>query len=317
MSFKKYNTIRHPSQEWINKIAHLSNDWIVTEKIHGANFSVIVDANTTPENIVCASRNEVITGSFYSYEEIKARYAERFIEIFNKFNVGEVKFIQIYGEFAGPGIMKKNVVHYKDYKDFYMYDVRVVTVDDKEHWISKSNVFSLASNHYIPHPPILGFYDNVSHALELSPEFKSKVNPEYEGDNPAEGMIIEPNAVTFISNGADQEPSRAIIKHKCAAHLEVKQRQPKEYKTLNGSDQVLLNQLLEYNTQNRLSNVLSHQQYTQDQFGKVVGLLISDIYKSAKEDELAAIADDQKTLTKELYKEVAKLVRVTWVNIYA
>jgi hypothetical protein len=60
MGFKKYNSIENSYREkFLEKIKSIvppTEKWVVTEKIHGSNFSFIYDV----ENLTCAKRTGLI-----------------------------------------------------------------------------------------------------------------------------------------------------------------------------------------------------------------------------------------------------------------
>ncbi|KAL9653790.1 hypothetical protein ABK040_012851 [Willaertia magna] len=149
--YKSYKTfLIDPNYDKIKEIP-----WVVTEKVHGSNFSFIVSKNNgdTEELKVC-KRGSILTLGDLSYypkavEIVKPKYEEKCLKLFKIIeNYFEdkyiIKSIQIYGELFGghyPHPEVENVlgrvpiqrhVYYSIDYDFYVFDIRVTGMTASE-----------------------------------------------------------------------------------------------------------------------------------------------------------------------------------------
>jgi len=147
--------------------------------------------------------------------------------------------------------------------------------------------------------------------------FKSWLTPEgFEGENTSEGLVIEPVFPQYFNNG-----SRVYFKNKTVGFSE-KSSTSKEKKVfaLSEDESELMNEVLEYNTIQRVNNVLSKfGQVTNKDFGKILGLTMQDLLEEfSKETEKnpKLIAEDNwKDFSKLLQAEVSKTVREQFVKL--
>lgn len=110
-------------------------DWVVTEKVHGANFCFITDGVT----VRCAKRKRFLKQgeSFFHYEHVLNRVQEKIKAAF--FLAGAhhpvTKWVMIYGELFGGGYPHPDIkadssvqlvqtgVYYSPTIDFYAFDI--------------------------------------------------------------------------------------------------------------------------------------------------------------------------------------------------
>lgn len=123
-------------------------------------------------------------------------------------------------------------------------------------------------------------------------------------------MVIEPVTPDWFNNG-----SRIYFKNKTESFSE-KKRQPKEKQVFEMSEQEsdLLNDLLNYNTEQRVSNVISKfGNITHKDFGKILGSTVQDILeeftKETERNPKKEAEDNWKDFNKLLSAEVGKTVR--------
>lgn len=114
MSFIQYPSISNLTTKEISKISEidLSKECVITEKIHGANFSFICN----DLDIKCARRNAIInsTEKFHNWEKIFIKYCDKIKQIFNLvknkyLSTKIIDYIIVYGEIYG-GIYNHNDV---------------------------------------------------------------------------------------------------------------------------------------------------------------------------------------------------------------
>ena len=105
IKFKRYPKITNLTEKLAEKLVSenhpaLSSDWLVLNKIHGANFSVHITKN----EIRFGKRNGWIqkNENFYNYKKIVKPYISNFKELFQKYSRHYgCETIRIYGELFG------------------------------------------------------------------------------------------------------------------------------------------------------------------------------------------------------------------------
>ena len=105
LEFKKYSSIENSfSREFMEHIwAEMPQDfeYVVQEKVHGANTSFLCDG----VDVGFAKRTSMLTEGeqFYDYSELVARYRDRVLKLFAdiKARYPEVKQISVFGEMFG------------------------------------------------------------------------------------------------------------------------------------------------------------------------------------------------------------------------
>lgn len=300
MEFRKFSSLENTyRQNLINKVEYEGKDngqWIVTEKIHGANFSFWCDGT----EVKVASRTQFVDGTFFNCQAVINKYSENIMRLFHGANQGSV--LVVYGELFGGNIQKE--VEYGE-KDFKAFDV----VWDGTP-INKLGAEEDCEAHGIGFVPILRL-GSFAECLALGNTFQSTLTPSgYEDENTSEGLVIEPVVPSWLNNG-----TRIYFKNKTESFSE-KKRQPKERQVFELSEEEsdLMNEILEYNTSSRVLNVLSKVgEITNKDFGKVLGLttqdLLEDFAKDTEKDPKKIAENNWKQFLKLLQVEVGKTVR--------
>ena len=288
MKFKKFPSIEnHYREKYIEILKeHKFNNlrYVATEKIHGANFSFWTDGN----DVRVASRSQFVDGTFYNCQEVIDQYSEKVLDLYNSYiftNDNEEHIITVYGELYGPGI--QSGIYYGDKKNFRAFDL---TIDDK--FISPITARYLLKNHSIPLVPIIGTYDSLDEALEESNIFQSKIwkmdqDPSEntvnkfthfkEGENFAEGLVIQPlSVIKYTNNG-----SRVLIKSKNPKFTEKNKKRPSKPSEPNPFIPVVE----QYVNENRMNSVLSKfGEATNKDFGKIIKLMNEDVIEDMIKD---------------------------------
>jgi len=306
MEFKKFSSLENTyRQNLIDKVQYEGKDggeWIVTEKIHGANFSFWCDGN----EVKVASRSQFVDGTFYNCQAVINRYEKGILET-HHILCKEGDVLVIYGELFGGNIQKE--VQYGE-KDFRAFDMAINgEVQDKV------KAFSWARFASIQTAPVLKV-GSLKECLEVANTFQSTLTPEgFEGENIAEGVVIEPVIPAWFNNG-----SRIYFKNKTASFSE-KNSTPKEKKVfeLSYEESDILNSLLVYSTENRVLNVISKiGEITNKDFGKILGLtvqdMLEDFVKDGNIDPKKAVENNWKDFNKLLQAEVSKTVRSVFLT---
>lgn len=302
MEFNKFSSLENTyRQNLIDKVQYEGKDgglWMATEKLHGANFSFWCDGI----EVKVASRTQFVDGTFYNCQAVINKYSDAVLNLFHNLT-GDHKELVIYGELFGGNVQKE--VEYGE-KDFRAFDL---VVDGSP--ANKEKVYQLLSLlGTIPFVPVIHI-GTFAECLSLSNTFKSTLTPEgYEEDNTSEGLVIEPVEPNWLNNG-----SRIYFKNKTEGFSE-KKRKPKEHIVFELSDEEseLMNELLTYNTTQRVSNVISKiGQVTNKDFGKILGLttqdLLEEFTKETEQDPKQIAESNWKSFLKLLQSEVGKEVR--------
>ena len=151
MEFHKFNSIENSyREEFIEKIKMFpcaKEEWCVTEKVHGANFSFTSDGvDVAPAKRTSFLPSEDELESFYDCVELveRTRYKiSQFHNYLQEVTLEKIAYVTVFGELFGgyyPGLHSEDMriqkgVAYHSRQMFYAFAVRVV--------ISKTNAYYL------------------------------------------------------------------------------------------------------------------------------------------------------------------------------
>lgn len=308
MEFNKFSSLENTyRQNLIDKVQYEGKDgglWMATEKLHGANFSFWCDGT----EVKVASRTQFVDGTFYNCQAVINKYQDCVMDLWRECSQGcrEKIDVVVYGELFGGNVQKE--VEYGE-KNFNAFDVVINGTPT-----NKQEAAYICREVGIPFVPVIAI-GTFAECLALSNTFKSALTPEgYEEENTSEGLVIEPVTPNWFNNG-----SRIYFKNKTEGFSE-KKRKPKEHIVFELSDEEseLMNELLTYNTTQRVSNVISKiGQVTNKDFGKILGLttqdLLEEFTKETEQDPKQIAEDNWKQFLKLLQAEVVKEVRDQFV----
>lgn len=340
--FKKYPSITNASQKKVIDYIRMNlpeQTWIVSEKIHGANFQIIFDENN---NISFGSRNQLLDefSSFYDLPGLRRvenngktlvqRVAELNEHLRNYYGP-TLKVVNLYGEYAGTLTAGNKIQKEVDYgqQEFYLFDIFLTFVNDGNEVpfaVNKTFVRELAKMFNLATPVLLLTTNNLDEALSFPNDFDSisgnlKYNQElydkekltFTGKNIAEGVVIEPVDVAFARFG------RIILKNKNQKFSENHTSKPiKKESILSDEEQKFLEQIIGYANVNRVSNVCSHlgiseREELQKVFGNVVKETMLDAINDIKKDfEDISLLDK---VIKLFNKRVAESVREYLISL--
>ena len=329
MDFKKYNSIENSYRtKFINQIVeegHGDKEFVVQEKVHGANFSFWINQ----EGVKIAKRSGFIEESdkFYNCRAIEARYKEQMLNLWKSFpeDVEIVVFGELYGGHypfdkehvkASEGAVQKGV-SYHTKQDFIAFDVMI-----NGKYTDVDTAYMLLEKYEIPTIPVL-FKGSLQECLNYSNEFESQIYalhglPKIE-NNICEGTVIRPIEATFLFGR-----ERLILKNKNEKFTEKHggKKEPKEKTVEKLSPEVesVLNSFKEYVNENRLRNVLSKiGQVTERDFPIVMKSFAIDVIEDATKDHREALEKlekkDQKLISKKVNAQCASLIRSNFLNI--
>jgi Rnl2 family RNA ligase len=338
LTFKKYSSIENTyNKEFLDKIKSEGLDslqYVVQEKVHGANCCLITDGQA----VHFGKRTGWVEPGekFYNYEELLERYKDKAIHLF--FSIKE-KYtdtisIAIYGEMFGgkyphPEVKNdskimcnKKGVFYCPNHEFYGFDLFIKKNEDSRYLsVDEANQFFEKSNFLYAKTLLQG---SLEECLQYPNAFQSHV-AEWLGlpaleDNICEGIVIRPVNPVFFNNG-----SRLLLKSKNSKFAEkksVKKRQPTLFVEPTYSEE--LNQLLgmveDYVTENRLNNVISKigQVSIPKDVGKLIGLLSKDVLEDFLKENSGKYAflekSEQKILNRHINKLATDLIKKVYMN---
>ncbi len=331
MKFKKFNSIENSyQQDFIKSIYDNGFDnvkYVVQEKIHGANFSLI----TNGIEVVSAKRTELIseTEDFYNSKIVKEAYQDKLKLLFEYLvTTRNIKTLTVFGELFGGGYPHKDVIknesakliqrgiYYSPDNDFFAFDILI----DNEEYLDIKTANKLFEKFNFIFAKTL-FKGDLNDCLEYSNKFKTTIPEIYKlpalDGNICEGVIIRPEKPLFFNSG-----SRVLIKNK------------NEYWSENNNyiDKTILNKLLHENEEltekaqnlckevykfisaNRLSNVISKigEVNPKKDFGKVLGMfnkdILSDFFKEHKTEYDALEKHESKAINKFVNKHAVEVV---------
>lgn len=207
-------------------LSNNSLEFVAMEKVHGTNFSFILNNLNNSYEINCCRRSGILkpNESFYSYQTMLNKFKPKIFCLFDetkklikhKFNLN-LRQIQLYGELyggnyppfgtnAGSKMVQKGI-YYSDSNEFIAFDLKYwVSTDTNANvdtntsqtqgkyldWIDLVQLLNLVS---IPIAPVIlqGSWADVS---KLNPQFESNVyklhNLPQIPLNYAEGYVIKP-----------------------------------------------------------------------------------------------------------------------------
>jgi len=338
MGFKRYTSIDNCSRKltinYYNLRGYLEKEWVVTTKIHGANFSFVVNEDT----IQCCNRSGPLKGegSFFSHKKVLERYKDRLYSlrkiVLNHLDLNSDCSIQLFGEIFGghyphpdvksvSGVSKvQKGVWYCPDVDFCPFDIYVEKEDDKRFPVDHDVFEELISKAGFALYAKAIFKGTFEQCLDYPNEYSDPIHkhyglPEIE-DNICEGNVLKP-----VKAICDPTGSRVLLKNKNEKFTE-RDKVPKEKREVKLLPEVakVVQIYDEYVTENRLRNVISHiGEITNKDFGKLMKEFTQDIREDALKDcpdlldgiEKSSIRDVNKVLN----KYCSSLIKSNFVNI--
>lgn len=331
MEFKKYNSIENSYQEdFIKSIIEQGYgdlEYVVQEKVHGANLSFITDG----QNIISAKRVELINDNeqFFNSQQVQNKYKDKilalFTEVSEQFNA---KTLTIFGEIFGGGYPHKDIpkddnaklvqrgIYYCPINDFFAFDILL----DNNQYLDVENVSELFEKHGFVYAKTL-FKGSLKDCLLFSNDFKTTIPKEYGlpqiDGNICEGVVIRPIKTLFLSSGP-----RIIIKNKNEKWAEnnnyidriILRNLLHEDDEISEEASILCEEIYKLITQNRLTNLISKigDINPQKDFGKVLGLFnkdaLNDFLKTYKERYDNLEKQESKAVNKFLNKHAGQLI---------
>lgn len=315
-------------------------NWVVTEKIHGANFGITTDGSS----VRFAKRKEFLQpeSDFFNYQSLKHKLVEKVKEIFTILRAErkQLVFVYVYGELFGGEYPHPNVpavsnvqavqtgVYYSPKIEYCAFDI---AVEENSKSAARSyldyhkaiELFQQVGMMYAQ-PLFLGKYED---ALAYNIEFDSTIPallglPKLPYVNKAEGIVIKPIKSIYIETYKGR--IRPIIKQKIPEFAEDSRfHSAKKWMTPTPQslpqhlsiESELSQEMQALVTPPRLSNVISKVGITvSDKFQKqeLIELLVSDVLETFNEEYESLFCclstDIQQNMIEKLYYYCQKLV---------
>jgi Rnl2 family RNA ligase len=333
MEFKKYTSLENAKQRLVNVIedhGFANKKYVVTEKIHGANFGIHLDVEA--KDLKFSRRKAFLREdeSFNGYTGMITKFREGMDRV--SLMYPEVKVIRVFGEIHGGSLMGKqgdnsvrvqSQVQYSPNNEFSAFELYL-------DWEPQPfDVMSLALQEAgFNVVPLLGVVDNIYDALAYANDGNSVVpallgyeSPEV---NTKEGNVIVPaTEVLHFNNG-----SRVAVKDKNNSFKERDNDKPvATFVPLSEKATKVLTLINANLTENRLSNVLSKESVetlTHKDFGRIVGLLVQDALADFSDysDEVSAspkevVGGEWPKVSRVIIKEAQDITRAYFIeNIF-
>lgn len=286
-------------------------DWVVTEKIHGANFGIVTDGS----EVRFAKRKEFLDSGedFFGYSLLRDKLVCQSKEIFKilQFEKINLQKIFIYGELFGGEYPHGEVkpvagvqaiqtgVYYSPNIEFSVFDIAVIESienrnDAKKVYLDYDKALQLLAKvgMMAAKPLFIGKYAAATaYKIEFESTIPKILNlPILEQSNKAEGIVIKPIKSIYIDTRKGR--IRPIFKKKIpefAENSRYHQSQKWHYQnqTLSFEDE-LLQEMLALVTVARLNNVISKFGRVTfqdiDKIQQLVELLEKDVLESFNEE---------------------------------
>lgn len=332
IAFRKYPSIEGVHiEEFLGKIKEICGNemYCVTEKIHGANTQI--DYDLTTGEFTYGKRTDVITEDeqCYNFQKIAEKLKDNIIKMSMDLLFStelNIEVVRVYGELFGgsyphPDVEKdkkatrvQKGVYYSPHNEWRAFDIAYsVKGEDRNRFLPAELFFDFASRYGIPTVPLLCIADSLDMALRCPNDNKSVVFQYYAlpeiPDNIMEGVVIKPwKHDLWIGQ------HRVILKNK-----NDKFKERSKDKRVNIQEEVpeivkqAMEEIVEFITENRINNVISHLgQVTVKDIGKVIGLTSVDVlseYRRVYKTLNLMEKKEEKMVTKFMQGQVAKLVK--------
>ncbi len=322
--FQKYNEIINVNKEKFTSQPLPMDLWVVTEKVHGSNLSLLVTANS----IRIASRNQVLDNESQYHRiveimpgDLMAKARDLFTSIQKE--TKDVMQVTIYGELAGGYYDKKSTgtriqkgVQYAPHNFFIGFDIKVFLMNMGAAFMPKSTAFEKMEAVGMYHVPLLK-YGSMKEAFDFDSKIQTKIPstlfnlPPLEG-NMMEGVVISPNHPYFFPSG-----ERIIFKKVNEEFSETKaaKNRPVIPQEVSEELKLAINEVVDFINETRLEHVLSHFIVpTEKDFGQILKEMNQDVMKEFYlTTEISLSKEDEKRLSKEVNKRCASLIKEVWL----
>lgn len=313
--FKKYESLENSyntktMMDFANAVGNETIQWVIMEKIHGANFQICYDE----QGFHAGKRSNYLNDGekFYNWERlITDKMKDKLKEIYEN----EGKPVRMFGELFGgkydaehsfvnevriacPKCVQREV-QYSPFNHILFYDIQLG--DEFLCWEEVKNMirkYVLGKNCGIQFErPIAILSGELYEIIKFKNDFESQISqvdlsyenlPVIEG-NICEGIVIKPLSKEYRTYSGQ----RVIIKSKNDKFSEKK----KEKKPVDDTTSILtlesFNKMRDYINENRANAVFSKDSWTNKDFGKFIKNFLNDVYEDAQKDGIELPQDEK------------------------
>lgn len=278
-------------------------DWVVTEKIHGANFCVLSNEATTS----FAKRKEILTDeeNFFGYHALRDDLMAKVKTLFTQMLEGhpDTRAVAVYGELFGGAYPHPEVpsikgvqaiqtgIYYCPEVRFWVFDIVNIT-DTSSYFVDFTTMTEVCEAVNLPYVPALlkgSFNEAQNYSIEFESTIPALLNLpplSLKQKNLAEGIVIKPAQSLLMDTSKGW--IRPVIKKKIKLFSEdSRYQQAQKWSGDTGASQQLGEVLMVVQNlvnQNRLNNVISkigalNTQNTQ-QLSLIKSTLEADVWES-------------------------------------
>lgn len=334
MKFIEFNSVTNLTErvkkdllEGVHLKVDKNQSWMVTEKVHGANFSFYCDG----KEVKCANRSAFIVdgqkfynavGVFNKYKDSVLAYHKKLLAKSSEVVSGDAYLI-LYGELFGGSVQKG--MPYPEEQDFLLFDVLCVAEDNTENRTNIEDyiavegklVFGLRDKtKFIPviakemgmkyaEPLFVGTLEdclnfNCTFPTTYADEdrinnsgIKSKGKEAFERYMTTEGVVIEPTSCLFHNNDKRimyKNKTKRFQEKTSVVNIEFRER---VLSLLSAQEADALTEIDQLVTKNRFDNVVSKLgEVNIKDFNKVFKEFLDDVMKEADEWLFEVYQDD-------------------------
>jgi len=302
----------------LNNPSLFNEEFFITEKIHGSNFSIYYDVKT--DEVFAASRKRILDydDNFYNYEKILDRYEGAVKRLGKEISRSVCIFGELFGgSYNHSDVARCNVrkvqtgVYYSPDIEFLAFDLAFF-YEENDGWriTTREALERHCLSVGIPVVPKLKV-GNLAECLNYPNDFESGIYSLYNlpkiENNICEGIVLSPVKPLFFATG-----TRLIIKSKNdkfseSVHYKSKKRVSVVEDTPENVQEVI-DLASSYVNVNRLNNVVSKGEInpiTDKSFGPLLKLFNNDVYEEllADEDVKKKIEDEFKASEKKILRK--------------
>eukprot|EP01129_Flabellula_baltica_P016885 TRINITY_DN918_c0_g2_i1.p1 TRINITY_DN918_c0_g2~~TRINITY_DN918_c0_g2_i1.p1 ORF type:complete len:349 (-),score=88.25 TRINITY_DN918_c0_g2_i1:32-1036(-) len=281
--------------------------WHVMEKIHGSNFSFIINGDTYQ----CARRTGLLsTGErFYGWELIDDKYGHKMTQIFQQVaeaveeDMDDVALVTVFGELFGgiyphpdvPDLGYQFVqkgVYYTPGIEFAVFDIMVTGSDGTVLWMDWTTAMDiLEANEMFYVKPLMT--DVLSECRKFDIQINSTI-PALLGLPPLDQNIIEGVVMKCVDRMKIIPSDRGIRRILKKKNKKFEEINPKPALTLyemerdakRNAESKFYEDIQRYVTENRLDNLISKiGPYDSSQYESVAQMLADDVWEDYRLDE--------------------------------
>jgi Rnl2 family RNA ligase len=311
MKFKKYPSLTNHYA--IGKAGQfdLTQEYVSTEKIHGANISIVID---NQNNIDVAKRTSFLTDEektqkpwntlaefVNTNKELVLTWANHIRHIATNLTTAFIEQIHLYGELYGSKVQNMQYNENKEQiRKIRFFDIHVVLDNGLILVLSQQDMTDIFGAEYTV--PVLR-RNTLGTLIATAVELPSELGGHSEGEvyKPAERYILPSEYLTY-----------PVIKHKNESFQEKKQtKKPKTIVEHTQEEIKVLEEVQSRITTQRLLNILSHGDIPAEpkSTGTIIKAFMEDIINEIKHEEPTLAIENHRQLVGKQGGQIAKLFR--------